>query len=125
MAAITPVASDGTGGVDATRGLYTGVIIAADDLLSDGTIVNLRNNYTMEVFRFSVDDDDTWASGIIGIKAVAWQGDEGQDADNPVSASLDTINGSVRFNAKNSTSLGWLWVLIDPSLGRRSGIPTR
>ena len=122
MAAKTPTAASGTSGVDIQRGLYTGVIIAANDLVSDGTKVNVRQNYILEVYFFSdIDDDDTWASGILGIKACAWQADEGQDADEPVSAQLDTINGSVRFNAKTTNSTGWLWLLIDPALGRRGG----
>ena len=129
MAAITPVASNGAGGVDLQRGLFTGTIAVGDDLLTDGTAVNTRTNFVLEVRYFAdVDDDDTWASGILGIQGVAVQIDEGRTVVDAFTANLETANGLIRFKATDTSDnagKGWLWILIDPAVARQSGTPVR
>ncbi len=130
MAAITPVASTGTGGVDVTRGVYTGEIAAGEDLITDGVQSSTRNNYVLEIYYFAdVDDDDTWTSNIAGIQGVALQIDEGRTVVDGFCAILETAaSGLIRFKASDvsdNAGKGWLWVLIDPSVARRGGIPTR
>lgn len=130
MTARTPVSSTEAGYVDPLRGLYTGVITAGQDVLTNGTKSNLRNNYITEIYYFdaseSVVDNDTWASGISGIKAVFTQCDEGQSTADAVSAHLDTAAGLIRFKVEQAeTPSFWLLLFIDPSVGRRSGYPGR
>lgn len=113
MAAKTPVAAGTTGYVDKIRGLYTGVRAAAEALLAVGTIDNNRTRYRQLLFYFSdIDDGDTWASGIQGIKGVFWSGDTANgDACN---ASLTNADGTILFETVATSDVnGWVLLFID------------
>lgn len=81
--------------------------------------------FVLRRFYFAdVDDADTWASGYNGlIRGLAWQADDIDD-DNEVAAYVATAahqaNGTVTFAvaAAATAKAGWLWVLLDPSLGQ-------
>lgn len=113
MAAKTPVAAGTAGYVDKIRGLYTGVRAAAEAILTVGSIDNNRTRFRQMVFYFSdIDDGDTWASGIQGIKACWWMGDTANgDACN---VSLTNADGSILFETVATSDVnGWVLLMID------------
>ncbi len=128
MAAITPVASDGAGGVDVYRGLYTGEISSSESMLVEGVRVNTRPNFILEIVHFAagVNTGDTWTSNIAGIQAVAYQQNIGS-AENVAAILTTQASGLITFITDDDApgNEGWLWLLIDPSVARRPGTPTR
>lgn len=123
MPAKTPVAAGTAGYVDITRGMYTGVRTSAQALLAVGTLDDNRNKYRTVIRYFAdIDDGDTWASGILGIKAVFWAGDaEGGDACNAV---LTNADGTITFETVSTSNVnGWVLLFIDDKFAREGGLP--
>lgn len=120
MAAKTPVAAGTAGYVDQIRGVYTGVRASTEAILSVGTVDNNRTRFRQLIRYFSdIDDGDTWASGISGIKAVFWSGDaEAGDACNAV---LTDADGTITFETVTTSNVnGFVLLMIesdDPSHG--------
>lgn len=113
MPAKTPVLAGTVGYVDKVRGIYTGVRpLATDALLTVGSIDNNRLRFRQLLYYFAdLDDLDTWASGILGIKGLFWSGDTLTDQAN---AALSNADGTVTFSTPVAGNAnGWLLVLID------------
>jgi hypothetical protein len=112
LTAITPVSSGTTGYVVPGKGVYGGVTEAGANLLFaiDEHHSN-RLGLKMSIYYFeSVGNADTWASGIRGIVAVAWQpADADDDAGAPFLSAKET--GTIQFQMENAASSGWIWIL--------------
>ena len=121
MAAKTPLTTKSTAGyVDPALGLYTEcagrtnstAATTTNNIKSDvGDVMSNRNGLKLSVFFFTdIDSGDTWASGLKGVKATAWQGaDATDDVGNAVLTAAAT--GTISFIVTNANSEGWLWVL--------------
>ncbi len=127
MANPVPAANTVSGYVDRTRGLYTGELATTEEFLADGVLVQNRLNFILEVYYFDdvVTDADSWLSGIGGIQAVAWQGEDA-DADLANVSLTVAATGEITFQTSAGNARGWVWVLIDPAgSGNREGYPGR
>lgn len=118
MAAKTPTARGTTGYVG--NGVYGGVATTTNNLLSDvATHFPDRSGFALSIFHFSdIDNLDTWTSEIKNAFACAWQAEDGADDCCSVAiTSYTTAQSRARggavftFQAENSDSAGWLWVL--------------
>jgi hypothetical protein len=120
MAAKTPEVYPTAGAVDITRGLYTIQGASTVVTLTTGTLQDNRLKYIQEIYYFAnIDDGDTWASGITGIMACFWQGD---DVDVDAACASASAAGSVTFETAAASDInGWLLLFIDPIVSGRSG----
>ena len=125
MAAKTPTAAGSANYIDRIRGLQVGPIATGEAYLANGTTSSERNSYITELYYFSdIDDGDTWASGIRGIKSAFWQGED---------ASTDAVNvsptdaaGNLFFESNSIDNLsGWVLLFIDPVVAGRAGFTGR
>ena len=112
MAAVTPVTDNTTAGhTVAGMSVYGGVNPISTALITVGKHHANRNGAKLSIFYFSsVDDTDTWASGIKNIIATAWQADQA-DADICATTLTTALTGEVTWDCQNASSNGWLWVL--------------
>ena len=112
MAPKTPVIDRTPAGfVVPGKGVYGGVNAINGALLTNGKHHADRNGFQLDIFHFAdIDDTDTWTSNIEGIIAVAWQADQ-VDADIVVATLTTADTGVITFDAQNTDSVGWLWVL--------------
>jgi len=120
MAAKTPETFPTTGAVDLLRGLWTIQGASTVVTLTTGTYVDNRLGYIQEIYYFAnIDDGDTWASGITGIKACFWQGD---DVDVDAACASASAAGAVTFETAAASDInGWLLLFIDPIISGKSG----
>jgi len=119
MAAKTPASFPTAGGVDIHRGLYISPAAGnavGEVMLTVGSREDNRLKYFQEIHYFAdLDDGDTWASGIRGIRAVFWMGDD-TDTDKAACA-WDGVTGLVTFDVENADTNGWVLLFIDPVIG--------
>lgn len=122
MAAVTPVSATTTGAVDKTRGLWGASAITTSQVITTtgSKLEHGRTNLITELYYFTgVNDADTWASGITGIKACFTMGD---DADGDKVTCAWSAAGTITFDSENASADFWLLLFIDPSVGGRSGL---
>ena len=113
MPAKTPLTTKTTAGyVDPKLGVYGGVCALADNIKTDTAerLANRQGLFLSIFFFTDVDNADTWASGLPGVKACAWQGADPDDDGGAVSL-LVASTGQIGFAMQNANSEGWLWVL--------------
>lgn len=90
-----------------------GDVVATDVLTTNGKIHNDLRGKDKRVFYFSsVGDTDTWASGISGITAVYWQGD---DVDTDIATAYVSAGstGTITFQTNGAGFSGEILVLCD------------
>jgi hypothetical protein len=121
MAAKTPVSVGTTGHVDPDRGIYTHTGAATEVVLTNGSKDDNRLRFIQKIYYFSdIDDGDTWASGIAGIKACFWMGD---DVDTDAACASAAATGVVTFETAAASDInGWLLLFIDPITSGLSGL---
>jgi hypothetical protein len=125
MAAKTPTVAGSANYIDAIRGLQIGPIATSEAYLANGSVSQDRNSFITELYYFSnIDDGDTWASGINGIKAAFWQGETA--ATDAVNVSVTDAAGNLFFETNSVSDLsGWVLLFIDPVVAGRAGYPGR
>lgn len=119
MAAKTPDGRGVTGFVDPRSGVWMQTAALGGDNTTDGGLAVSTKNLKLSIFSFlastsghDIDSGDTWASGLKGIVACAWQPND--TTDDLVAVEPDVANratGVVKFTSTNSNNTGWLWVL--------------
>jgi hypothetical protein len=118
MPAKTPVTTRSTAGyVIPEQGVYGGVNAVSASLITNGTLHSNDKDLKLKKYFFSdIDTGDTWASGIQGAVACAWQTDQA-DADlggvsiTTVKSTATPFGAIFTFDVENANSVGWLWVL--------------
>lgn len=106
MAAVTPL----TPTAEEIRTVQTGVVAITETHFAAG-VAEPMQGMLLEVYFFAnVGNDDTWASGIPHIRAVAWQGNQ-PDTHRGAACLTDQTAGTITFQMQNAGSAGYLWVL--------------
>jgi hypothetical protein len=118
MAAKTPVAVGTAGYVDPIRGCPEAPSSAAKtDVISTGyTLGTNRSRFVTRMFYFNdIDNDDTYASGLTGVKIAFWAPDEDlADASSASAVKLASDAGSIAWENAAADTLGYLLLFVDP-----------
>lgn len=120
------VTAAGTAGyVDRTRGIPEAPASPAltDIIKTAYSLTANRSRYITEMYHFtSIDDTDTWASGITGIQIVFAANALAMGDDDNVCARLTSAGGVVTFQAEANGGEAYILLFVDPVASGRAGV---
>jgi len=109
------IESAGTAGFVHPTSVFTGFVASAGSRVTSGTIKNHQGSRLDVFFVTDIDNNDTLATGIVGIQAVAWQADSTDDDWVAVTIESEAHQaiGTLTFGTDGAASgnQGWVWIM--------------